>query len=154
FNDAKKMLEEAGRDVDEKEDLTSDEEKALGKMIMDKYGSEFVFVKEYPWNIKPFYHMRKGDDKGVTKGFDLLFKGLEVTTGSQREHRYDVLMKQAKEKGLGEENIKFYTDFFRFGVPPHGGLGFGLTRLIKQILGIENVREVTFAFRDIKRLFP
>ena len=80
-----------------------------------------MFVKEYPWSIKPFYHMRSEFDKSVTKGFDLLFKGLEVTTGSMREHRHDILMEQAKEKGLSEENIKFYTDFFRYGVPPHGG---------------------------------
>lgn len=154
FREAKHMLTESGRKTGENEDFTSEEEKVLSSMILDKYGSEFVFVKEYPWSIKPFYHMRKEDEMNVTKGFDLLFKGLEITTGSQREHRYKVLMEQAKEKGLGEENIRFYTDFFKFGVPPHGGMGFGLTRFIKQTLGLENVRETTFAFRDMKRLFP
>ena len=153
FKDAKSLLKERGK-ASEEDDLTPEEERMLGAIAMEKYGSEFIFITEYPWSAKPFYHMRKESDPSVTKGFDLLYKGLEVTTGAQREHRHDILMKQAKEKGLGEENIKFYTDFFRFGVPPHGGLGFGLTRLLKQMLNIENVREVTFAFRDIKRLFP
>ncbi len=154
FKEAKNLLKENSIGDVSSGDLTSEEEKALSAMAKEKYGSELIFVTEYPWSVKPFYHMRKESDPGVTKGFDLLYKGLEVTTGSQREHRHDVLMRQAKEKGLGEEGIKFYTDFFRFGVPPHGGFGFGLTRLLKQMLSIENVREVTFAFRDIKRLFP
>ncbi len=153
FEEAKALLKGQGRQSGG-DDLTPEEERAIGALAKERYGSEFVFVTEYPWSVKPFYHMRKEEKQGVTKGFDLLYKGLEVTTGSQREHRHDVLMKQAKEKGLGEENIRFYTDFFRFGAPPHGGLGFGLTRLLKQMLNIENVREVTFAFRDIKRLFP
>lgn len=154
FKEAKHMLIGAGVKADENEDMVPEDEKALSRMILDRYGSELVFVKEYPWSIKPFYHMRKEDDKSVTKGFDLLFKGLEITTGSQREHRHDILLEQAKEKGLSDGNTHFYTDFFRFGVPPHGGLGFGLTRFIKQMLGIENIREATFAFRDMKRLFP
>ena len=153
FREAKAFLKEKGIAV-ANDDLVPEEERTLGAMAKEKYGSEFIFITEYPWSAKPFYHMRKESDPSVTKGFDLLFKGLEVTTGAQREHRHDVLIGQAKEKGLGEENIKFYTDFFRFGAPPHGGFGFGLTRLLMQLLGVDNVREVTFAFRDIKRLFP
>ena len=154
FRDAKEMLGKSGKSSKEENDISSEEEKAISNIAAEKYSSEFVFIKEYPWSIKPFYHMRKEDDPTVTKGYDLLFKGLEITTGSQREHRYDMLMKQAKEKGLGDENIKFYTDFFRYGAPPHGGFGFGLSRLMKQMLNIENIREAMFAFRDMKRLFP
>ena len=154
FREAKDVLKQSGKGSKEENDISSEEEKAIGEMAMEKYGSEFIFVKEYPWSIKPFYHMRKEDDPSVTKGYDLLYKGLEVTTGSQREHRYDILMKQAKEKGLSEDNVGFYTDFFRYGAPPHGGFGFGLSRLVKQMLNIENIREAMFAFRDMKRLFP
>jgi aspartyl-tRNA synthetase len=154
FREAKGMLKQSGKGSKDENDISSEEEKAIGDMAMEKYGSEFIFVKEYPWSIKPFYHMRKEDDPSVTKGYDLLYKGLEITTGAQREHRHDILMKQAKEKGLSEDNVRFYTDFFRYGAPPHGGFGFGLSRMVKQMLNIENIKEAMFAFRDMKRLFP
>lgn len=154
FSEAKAIAKKLNSKEGEEDDLSSDDERKVGEAINREHGSEFVFVKEYPWSVKPFYHMRKEDDPSVTKGYDLIFNGVEITTGSQREHRHDVLIRQAKEKGLGLEGIKFYTDFFKYGAPPHGGFGFGLTRLIKQLLHIENVREATFAFRDIKRLSP
>ncbi len=154
FNEAKNISNKAIGKTGADDDLTDEGERVVGETINRKDGSEFVFVKEYPWSKKPFYHMRKEDDPSVTKGYDLIFNGVEITTGSQREHRYEVLIHQAKEKGLSLESVKFYTDFFKYGVPPHGGFGFGLTRLIKQMLHMENIREATFAFRDMKRLFP
>jgi aspartyl-tRNA synthetase len=98
--------------------------------------------------------MKDEKDMSTTKGFDLLYKGLEITTGSQREHRYEVLVKQAREKGLSEEPLKDYLNAFKYGMPSHGGLGMGQARLIQQMLGLENVREATFIPRDTERITP
>jgi aspartyl-tRNA synthetase len=98
--------------------------------------------------------MRYEDRPTVTKSFDLLWRGIELTTGAQREHRYDKLLAQAEEKKVDVGPIQYYLDFFRFGAPPHGGFGFGLTRLLMQMLGQENVREVTFLYRGPHRLEP
>jgi aspartyl-tRNA synthetase len=98
--------------------------------------------------------MRPDDNPNVTKSFDLLWKGLEVTTGAQREHRYDRLLAQTVEKGIDPESIRYYLDFFRYGAPPHGGYGFGLTRMLMVMLGLPNVREVTYVYRGINRLTP
>jgi aspartyl-tRNA synthetase len=98
--------------------------------------------------------MRHKNAPKLTKSFDLLWAGTEVTTGAQREHRYEILREQAKEKGLNTESIQFYLDFFKYGCPPHGGYGFGLTRALVILLGLTNVREVTFLPRDPNRLNP
>jgi aspartyl-tRNA synthetase len=135
-------------------DLSPKEERELSKYIGEKEGHEFVFVTEYPIEVRPFYHMRLKNNPKLTKSFDLLWNGLEVTTGAQREHRYDVLISQAKEKGLKLEPIQFYLDFFKYGCPPHGGLGAGPSRMLTRIFGIDNVREVTYLYRGVKRLKP
>ncbi len=137
-----------------KGDLDPQGEKLIAQYVKDKFDHEFVFVTDWSSNIRPFYHMRYEDKPDLTKSFDLLWKGLEVTTGAQREHRYDILVKQAKEKGLNLGPIKFYLDMFRFGTPPHGGFGFGLTRMIMQTLELKNVREATFLYRGPNRLSP
>jgi aspartyl-tRNA synthetase len=98
--------------------------------------------------------MRCENDPSTTKSFDLLWKGLEVTTGAQREHRLDVLERQAIEKGLSLNGIRFYLDFFKYGCPPHGGLGFGLTRMLMALFGVGNVREVTYLYRGPNRVTP
>ncbi|HPV70486.1 MAG TPA: aspartate--tRNA(Asn) ligase [Candidatus Magasanikbacteria bacterium] len=135
-------------------DLDPEGEKKITDYIKDKYGHEFVFVTDYPISVRPFYHMRHEDNPTLTKSFDLLWKGLEITTGAMREHRYEKLEKQAKEKGLNPESIKFYLDFFHYGMPPHGGFGLGLTRLLMILLNIKNVREVTYLYRGPNRLTP
>jgi len=104
--------------------------------------------------VRPFYHMRHEGDPTLTKSFDLLWKGLEVTTGAQREHRYDVLRSQAIEKKAALEPLEDYLNFFRFGCPPHGGMGVGLTRLLMVLLGRDNVRQVTYLYRGPNRLRP
>lgn len=139
---------------DEKGDLDPQGERLLAQYIAEQFGHEFVFLTDYPSTVRPFYHMRYEDDPSKTKSFDLIWKGLEITTGAQREHRYEVLAAQAREKGLSLEPIQFYLDFFRYGCPPHGGFGFGLTRMLMIMLGISNVREVTFLYRGPNRLFP
>src|SRR3989344_5142234 len=135
-------------------DLNPEEERKLAEVIKQKYNHEFVFITNYPISIRPFYHMRFNDDPSLTKSFDLVFNGLEITTGAQREHRYEILKKQAKEKGLTEKSIEYYLDFFKYGCPPHGGFGFGPSRFLMKILGVSNVREVTYLYRGVNRLTP
>ncbi|HWX74354.1 MAG TPA: aspartate--tRNA(Asn) ligase [Solirubrobacteraceae bacterium] len=135
-------------------DLDPPSERALSEIVRETQGHEFTFVTDYPAAVRPFYHMRYAEDQGLTKSFDLLWRGVELTTGAQREHRYAQLVAQAREKGVDTEPISYYLDFFRFGCPPHGGFGFGLTRLLMQLLAQDNVREVTFLYRGPHRLLP
>ncbi|HXA53853.1 MAG TPA: aspartate--tRNA(Asn) ligase [Solirubrobacteraceae bacterium] len=136
------------------EDLDPPSERALCAIVSEQRGHEFVFVTDYPTAVRPFYHMRHPERPGLTKSFDLLWRGIEITTGAQREHRLATLLEQAREKRVEIEPIQYYLDFFRYGAPPHGGFGFGLTRLLMQMLGQENVREVTFLYRGPHRLEP
>jgi nondiscriminating aspartyl-tRNA synthetase len=140
--------------LDRKGDLDPQGERLLAKFVSDTFGHEFVFLCDYPTTVRPFYHMRYEDQPDTTKSFDLIWKGLELTTGAQREHRYEVLCKQALEKGLTLEGIQFYLDFFKYGMPPHGGFGFGLTRMLMLLTGLSNVREVTYLYRGPNRLSP
>ena len=153
---AKEMLRESGHDSvpGPGHDLDPPSERALSALVKEKHGHEFTFVTDYPTTVRPFYHMRHLDDPTLTRSFDLLWRGIELTTGAQREHRYEQLLAQAADKGVETDSIQYYLDFFRFGAPPHGGFGFGLTRLLMQLLGQENVREVTFLYRGPNRLEP
>ncbi len=135
------------------DDLDPEGERKVFANIKRRFGHEFVFVTDFPSSIRPFYHMRP-DDKSLTNSFDLLFRGVEITTGAQREHRYDILVEQAKEKGLNMKEIQFYLDYFKWGCPPHAGFGLSPTRVIMQLLGLGNVREATFVPRDTERLTP
>jgi aspartyl-tRNA synthetase len=153
--EAKEMLRDEGHEVPgAAHDLDPPSERALSALFKETEGHEFVFVIDYPTTVRPFYHMRHTDDDTLTKSFDLLWRGIELTTGAQREHRYEQLMAQAYDKGVDPDPIQYYLDFFRFGAPPHGGFGFGLTRLLMQMLGQDNVREVTFLYRGPHRLEP
>ena len=134
----------------EKGDLTTEGERLCQKFSMDAYGHEFLFVTGYSKENRAFYHMR--DEKGVPCGYDLIWKGCEITTGAQREHRYEILKAQAEEKGLGED-VKFYLDFFRYGCPPHGGFGIGVDRITMLIFN-EGIKESMFIFRGPDRLNP
>jgi aspartyl-tRNA synthetase len=135
-------------------DLDAQGERIVCEHFQKQVGHEFVFVIDYPISVRPFYHMRYEDNPQLTKSFDLLWKGLEVTTGAQREHRYDVLVSQVKDKRMKQEPLQFYLDFFKYGCPPHGGYGFGLTRMLMVMLNLKNVREVTFLYRGPNRLAP
>ena len=137
-----------------KGDVDPQGERILCDYARERYGHEFIFVTDYPIEVRPFYHMRKADDPSETKSFDLLWKWMEITTGAQREHRYDVLVEQAKEKGVSLESIQFYLDFFKYGCPPHGGFGFGLARLLSAMLNQKSIREVVFLHRGPNRLIP
>ena len=135
-------------------DIDRSGEQLLAQHIAATQHHDFVFVTEYGAAARPFYHMLTDDGSPVTRGFDLLWKGLEVTTGAQREHRYDVLVEQAGRRGIPQEAIQFYLDYFRFGCPPHGGFGLGLTRMLMSILEKPDVREVTYLHRGPSRLAP
>jgi len=137
-----------------KGDIDPQGERLLCEYAKEKYNHEFIFITDYPIEVRPFYHMRKEDKPSETKSFDLLWKWMEITTGAQREHRYDVLVKQAAEKGVSLESIQFYLDFFKYGCPPHGGFGFGLARLLAALLNQKSIREVVFLHRGPTRLIP
>lgn len=138
----------------EKEDLDPDGERRIAAHVAAETGHDFVFVTHFPASVRPFYHMRPADRPDLTLSFDLLWKGIEITTGAQREHRYDVLLKQAAEKGMNTEPMSDYLNCFRFGCPPHGGLGIGLSRLLMVMLNLDSIREATFLFRGPNRLTP
>ncbi len=154
LDEARGILAKHGHVISHKEDLDPEGERMLARHILEQTGHEFVFVTDYPVSVRAFYHMRQKDNPEITKSFDLLWKGLEVTTGAQREHRYEQLKKQAEEKGIELEPIQDYLNFFRYGCPPHGGMGVGLTRLLMILLDRKNVREVTYLYRGPNRLRP
>lgn len=135
---------------EEKDDLTTEAEKLCGQFAKDVYGHEFLFVTDYGARKRAFYHLRKD---GVPQGYDLIWKGVEITTGAQREHRYDILRKQAEEKGL-DKDVEFYLQFFKYGCPPHGGFGLGLDRITMNLLELPNIKESMFLFRGPDRITP
>ncbi len=137
-------------DKSEKLDLTTEAERLSYKWVQKHYNHEFLFITDYPAEKRAFYHMRNREQ--IPLGYDLIWKGVEITTGAQREHRYEYLKDQAAEKGLVED-VKFYLEFFKYGCPPHGGFGIGLDRLTMLLLGL-SISEAMFLFRNPKRLTP
>ena len=153
--EAKKIVAERGYEVPRNDDdMDPEGERQIAAYVAEKYGHEFVFLTDYATSIRPFYHMRNAEDQTITNSYDLIWRGTEITTGAQREHRIDVLEAQAREKGLDPKELEFYLDFFRYGVPPHGGFGMGLSRVMMLMLHQPNLREVTYLFRGPNRLTP
>lgn len=140
--------------ADKKGDLDPGGEREIANYVKEKFDHDFVFLTDWPIAVRPFYHMRVPEDPTLTRSYDLIANGLEITTGAQREHRADVLAKQAMEKGLHLEPIQYYIDFFRYGCPPHGGFGLGLSRLLMVMLNMNNIREAVYIFRGPTRLNP
>jgi len=152
--EARRIVAERGYEIPRTDgDLDPEGERQISAYVEETYGHQFVFITDYHPEIRAFYHMRD-PETGLTKSYDLLFKGVEITTGAQREHRVDILIEQAKEKGLDPEHLDFYFDFFRYGAPPHGGFGMGLARVLMLLLGESSIREVTYLFRGPTRLAP
>ena len=131
-------------------DMNAETEKLTSRYAKEVYGHEFIFVTDFSAKKRAFYHMRKD---GIPQGYDLIWKGVEITTGAQREHRYEILKKQAEEKGLGED-VKFYLEFFKYGCPPHGGFALGVDRMTMLLLGMPNLKETMFLFRGPNRITP
>ncbi len=146
------ILRKKGKKLRKGDDLDRESEIILSKYVKEKHDTDFFFVNRFPFKAKPFYVMRYDDT--WARSVDLVYKGLELSSGGQREHRYDVLMKQMKEKGLDPAGLKWFTEPFRYGVPPHGGFCLGIERFVKQMLGLDNIREATLFPRDPLRVLP
>ena len=155
FTEAKRLASEKyGTQIKNPYDLEPEEEHLIGRYFKEEYGADFVFVTHYPSKKRPFYAMDDPTDPKVTLSFDLLFRGLEVTTGGQRIHSYTELMEKIEKRGMDTEGMEQYLSTFKHGMPPHGGLGIGLERMTMQLLEEENVREVSLFPRDMSRLVP
>ncbi|MDQ1512900.1 MAG: hypothetical protein QOC59_742, partial [Microbacteriaceae bacterium] len=136
------------------EDLDPEGERRIAAYVREEFGHDFVFLTDYASNIRPFYHMRHADDPALTNSYDLVYRGTEISTGAQREHRIDVLTAQAIDKGLDPKELETYLDFFRYGIPSHGGFGMGLARVLMLLLELPSIRETTYLFRGPNRLLP
>lgn len=152
--EAKEKLKKINVKSEKDHDLSPEEEREICRLIKEENGHDFVFITDYPIAARPFYHMRYTDNPELTKSFDLLYRGVEITTGAQREHRLDVLEKQAVEKEMDLKDLQDYFNFFRYGCPAHGGIGMGPARLVMKIMELDNVKEACFLPRDVKRLRP
>lgn len=153
--EAKEIVASRGYEVPRADDdMDPEGERQIAAYVKETYGHEFVFLTDYASSIRPFYHMRHEGDASLTNSYDLIFNGTEISTGAQREHRIDVLEEQARSKGLEPEELSGYLDFFRYGVPSHGGFGMGLARVLMLMLHLPNLRETTFLFRGPTRLEP
>ncbi|MCA3722418.1 MAG: aspartate--tRNA(Asn) ligase [Phenylobacterium sp.] len=154
LQEAQAIVRASGHTPTKTDDLDPEGERRLWAHVAREYGHDFVFVTDYPVTARPFYHRRHRDRRDLTQSFDLLWRGIEITTGAQREHRYDPLKAQAVERGYDLEPLSSYIDFFRYGCPPHGGMGVGLARLLMVMLQRSSIREVTFLSRSPTRLTP
>ncbi|MFZ3044122.1 MAG: aspartate--tRNA(Asn) ligase [Minisyncoccia bacterium] len=146
------IFKETGRDNRNEPDLEPEDERWLSEWAAKEKGSDFIFITHYPVAKRPMYTMEDSEDPGYTKSFDLLFRGVEITTGGQRRHEYDNLVEGIKMKGLDPEKFSYYLQAFKYGMPPHGGWGMGLERLTQKMLGLANVKEATLFPRDINRI--
>lgn len=154
YTQALEILKDLGKEIPWGEDIDTEGEKMLGQYIKETYDEDLYFIYQYPSEAKPFYIMRYDDKPEISRAFDLEYRGVEITSGGQREHRYEKLKEQIAEKGLKVESFEFYLKAFRYGMPPHGGFGLGAERLLKQMLNLNNIREVILFPRDRKRLEP
>ena len=155
FDEAKRLVSETyHRAIRAPHDLEPEEEALIGEYFKSRFDADFVFVTHYPSKKRPFYTMDDPEDTGVTLSFDLLFRGMEITTGGQRIHDYHRLLEKMEERGMDTEGMEDYLDCFQYGMPPHGGLGIGLERLTMKLTGEDNVREACLFPRDMTRLRP
>ena len=155
FDVAKELVaKKYNRQIRNPFDLEPEEEALIGQYFKEEYNADFVFVTHYPSKKRPFYAMDDPEDTRFTLSFDLLFRGLEITTGGQRIHDYNKLMEKIAKRGMETEGMESYLSAFKHGMPPHGGLGIGLERLTMQLIGEDNVREATLFPRDLSRLEP
>jgi aspartyl/asparaginyl-tRNA synthetase len=149
-------LKETKEDLREEKDPTPAEERFISEYSAKHWGSDAVFVTEFPISNMKFYHARHPENFDVTERADLIFRGVEIATLTRREHRYPNLIQQMKDQGLNPDDsgFKYYLQAFKFGMPPHGGFGMGLERLTQKIIGLQNVKEASLFPRDVNRLAP
>ncbi|HDI74246.1 MAG TPA: aspartate--tRNA(Asn) ligase, partial [Candidatus Korarchaeota archaeon] len=146
------ILEEMGKEVEYGEDYDTESERLLWEYVKQEYGADFFFVNRFPFKVKPFYVMKEDDI--WARSVDLLYRGLELSSGGQREHRYDVLMSQIREKGIDPKSLEWFTRFFAYGAPPHGGFAVGIERLVMKMLNLSNIKEAALFPRDPERVLP
>ncbi|ASJ17171.1 aspartate--tRNA(Asn) ligase [Thermococcus chitonophagus] len=154
YDKALEILADLGKEIPWGEDIDTEGEKLLGRYIKENEEADLYFIYKYPSEAKPFYIMKYDDKPEICRAFDLEYRGIEISSGGQREHRHEILVEQIKEKGLNPESFEFYLRAFRYGMPPHGGFGLGAERLIMRMLDIGNIREVILFPRDRRRLVP
>ena len=155
FEEGVKMLHDAGfTDVDPLDDLSTETERTLGKLVKDKYKTDFYILHRYPLNARPFYTMPAPDNKDYTNSYDVFIRGEEIISGAQRIHDPAFLAERAKACGLDVSTIQSYIDSFSYGAPPHGGCGVGLERVAMLYLGLNNIRKSSLFPRDPNRLTP
>ncbi len=152
FKEAKQITEKISGKKTDPMDLEPEEERILSEYAQKELGSEFLFVRGYPTKKRPWYTMPDSEDPQYTKSFDLLFRGVEITSGGQRIHNYEQLVQSIKSKGIDPDNFKFYLMAFQYGMPPEGGIGIGLERVTAKLLGVANTKEATLFPRDMKRI--
>lgn len=155
FSDAKRMIADRfGKESTDDNDLEPEDERLISRAVQEETGSEFTFVTHYPWEKRPFYTKRDPSDPTITKSFDLLFRGIEITSGGQRINDYDEQVQAMRDKGLDPSGFEQFLHLHQLGTPPHGGLGLGLERLTMQLTGVDNVKRATLFPRDMGRLNP
>ena len=155
FDEAKQRVSEKyNRKIRNPYDLEPEEEHNIGRYFQEEYGADFVFVTHYPVKKRPFYAMDDPENPKYTLSFDLLFRGMEVTTGGQRIHDYQMQVDKMLSKGMHPEEFQSYLMIHKHGMPPHGGLGIGLERLTMKLCGLDNVRDACLFPRDLSRLEP
>ena len=160
FPEVYEILSEMGKEIEYGEDYDTESERLLWEYVRERYGSDFFFVNRFPFDAKPFYVMKaepfelRGETKWWARSVDLIYRGLELSSGGQREHRYEVLIEQVREKGMDPEQVMWFVEFFKYGAPPHGGFAVGVERLVMQMLRLENVREAALFPRDASRVMP
>lgn len=154
YHDAVEILKTEYNYVGSANDFDTESEKLICDYALKKFGSEFVFITDFPTSQRAFYTMKHEDNAELSKSYDLLWKDQEITSGAQREHRAKQLAENISEKGISPESMQFYIDFFRYGCPPHGGFAIGMARFVAKLLNLSSIKEATFLFRGPNRLLP
>ena len=153
--DAKKKIKEKfGTEIENvsDHDLSPEEERCISEIVKEEMNSDFVYITHYPVQKRPAYTYEDEEDKGFTKSFDLLFRGLEIATGGQRQHEHIKLVEQLEKRSLDPKKFSFYLQSFKYAMPPHGGFGMGLERLTALYAGVDNVKEASLFPRDLNRI--
>jgi nondiscriminating aspartyl-tRNA synthetase len=154
FPESYEILKKLGKNLPRGQDIDEASQRAVAAHVKEETGSDFFFLNRFPSAAKPFYVMRVDDEPEFARSVDLVYKGLELSSGGQREHRHDKIVAQIKEKGYDFEALKWFTEPFRYGVPPHGGYSFGIERFVAYLLGMPNIKEATLFPRDPETLQP
>ncbi|MBI3859181.1 MAG: aspartate--tRNA(Asn) ligase [Thaumarchaeota archaeon] len=154
FPEAYRVLSKLGRSLPRGQDVDEQSQRVLAEHIKKETGADFFFINRFPSAVKPFYVMKVDDEPEFARSVDLVYKGLELSSGGQREHRHDRIVSQIKEKGYGEEGLRWFTEPFRYGVPPHGGFSFGIERFVAYMLDLPNIKEAALFPRDPDTLQP